>query len=347
MMQANELDISQFLSTADRRNTSAPDSIPGRNRNSVPHSFPGNGGVVQGGSDFAAAFLRRQQEERREQYTLALRRRALFGLPLGNLSSIREDAAAHLYAGDTHELLARQAIEARLGQLRGVLATGNTTSSGADALRCLSRATALPASSTPSSLNMNTLSNFSGQPFSTHQASQWEQLTNNELVSSLVSATPLHGGSFLLPNYIVNGRGDATGGVDQTGKRADKKVVAPLKEEDEDAYFSQPMSSKDRFPVKLYRMIYEARQAGKENVVSFLPHGRAFAIHDKETFIRDILPHYFPGCQLPSFQKQLNLYGFHKVTVGKDKGAFNYFHAHFLKGKPSLSEKIQRRRPHK
>lgn len=336
----NDLDLSQFLSTADRRNTGVPGIVPGRIRSSVPPSFPVSNGVVSGGSGFAAAFLQRQKEEQREQYALALRRRALLGLPLGNVSSIREDTAAYGSAGDTDELLAIHAIEAQLGRLRG-LANGNTT----EALHCLSRPSGLPVNSITSSLTMHTHSNFSRQPFSA-QASPWEHLTTAEVAGTLLAAIPRNvdsQGSIFLPNEIATNRDEFISGAD---KKVDQKVVAPT-QEDEDSYFSQPMSSKERFPVKLYRMIYEAKQAGKENVVSFLPHGRAFAIHDKDTFIRDILPRYFPGCQLPSFQKQLNLYGFHKVTVGKDKGTFNYFHAHFLKGRPSLSEKIQRRRPRK
>lgn len=113
--------------------------------------------------------------------------------------------------------------------------------------------------------------------------------------------------------------------------------------EDEEAFF-EASGSKERFPAKLYRMIFEMDKEGRSDVISFLPHGKAFAIHQEDVFIAEVLPRYFTNCQLPSFQKQLNLYGFHKITVGKDKGKLRYFHASFLKGKPSLTEKIQRRR---
>lgn len=111
-----------------------------------------------------------------------------------------------------------------------------------------------------------------------------------------------------------------------------------------EAAFFQSSDSKERFPLKLYRMIYEVEKAGRSDVIAFLPHGRAFAIHDEKAFVSEILPLYFANCQLPSFQKQLNLYGFHKIKFGKDKGKLRYFHASFLKGRPSLTNKIHRKR---
>ena len=51
---------------------------------------------------------------------------------------------------------------------------------------------------------------------------------------------------------------------------------------------------------------FEMEKEGRSDVVSFLPHGKAFAIHDEEAFVQDVMPRYFANCQLPSFQKQLN-----------------------------------------
>ena len=126
----------------------------------------------------------------------------------------------------------------------------------------------------------------------------------------------------------------------------EEKEQAVVEEDDEEQFFEKHKlpSQKERFPVKLYRMIYEAEKEGNTSIISFLPHGRAFAIHNEAEFVREILPRYFPGCRLSSFQKQLNLYGFHKITVGKDKGKLNYFHKHFLKGAPSQTERIERKR---
>ena len=69
----------------------------------------------------------------------------------------------------------------------------------------------------------------------------------------------------------------------------------------------------ETFPVKLYRMLYEVEKDGKANVVSFLPHGRAFNIHKQNEFGL-ILPKYFSTDRMASFQRQLNLYGFRRIT---------------------------------
>jgi hypothetical protein len=83
------------------------------------------------------------------------------------------------------------------------------------------------------------------------------------------------------------------------------------------------------FPQKLYRMLEEAEANDQEAVLSFFPHGRAFAVHKPRQFIEEIMPKYFSTTRLSSFQRQLNLYGFRRVTEGRDKGA--YFHESFLK----------------
>jgi hypothetical protein len=45
---------------------------------------------------------------------------------------------------------------------------------------------------------------------------------------------------------------------------------------------------------------------------------------------------------MPSFQRQLNLYGFRRITDGRDKGG--YFHDFFLKGQRKLCNNIKRKK---
>jgi HSF-type DNA-binding len=54
------------------------------------------------------------------------------------------------------------------------------------------------------------------------------------------------------------------------------------------------------------------------------------------------MPFYFKQSKLPSFQRQLNLYGFQRLTKGPDKGG--YYHELFLRGKIFLAERIRRMR---
>lgn len=96
------------------------------------------------------------------------------------------------------------------------------------------------------------------------------------------------------------------------------------------------------FPHKLYRMLEETEKNGQQAILSFFPHGRAFAIHKPGQFIEEVVPKYFSTNRMSSFQRQLNLYGFRRVTEGRDKGA--YFHEYFLKGQKGLVKKIKRKK---
>lgn len=49
---------------------------------------------------------------------------------------------------------------------------------------------------------------------------------------------------------------------------------------------------------------------------------------------------FFRQTRLTSFQRQLNLYGFNRLTLGKDQGA--YYSEYFLKGKPLLCMHLKR-----
>jgi hypothetical protein len=83
------------------------------------------------------------------------------------------------------------------------------------------------------------------------------------------------------------------------------------------------------FPEKLHRMLSELEKEGKTSIASFLSHGRAFAIHDIETFVAEVMPRFFKQTKWNSFARQLSLYGFIRITTGADAGS--YYHELFLK----------------
>uniref|UniRef100_A0A7S2URE0 HSF-type DNA-binding domain-containing protein n=1 Tax=Attheya septentrionalis TaxID=420275 RepID=A0A7S2URE0_9STRA len=96
------------------------------------------------------------------------------------------------------------------------------------------------------------------------------------------------------------------------------------------------------FPLKLHEMLEGIAKDGLSSIVAWQPHGRSFVVHDPQKFVHEVMPCYFKQTKLSSFQRQLNLYGFSRITTGKDKGA--YYHELFLRGHPVLCRKMMRTR---
>lgn len=94
------------------------------------------------------------------------------------------------------------------------------------------------------------------------------------------------------------------------------------------------------FPEKLHRMLDAVEREGLSDVVSFFSHGRAFAIHKPRRFVTEVMHRFFRQTRLTSFQRQLNLYGFRRISTGPDNGG--YYHELFLKGRPGLCVNMKR-----
>jgi hypothetical protein len=96
------------------------------------------------------------------------------------------------------------------------------------------------------------------------------------------------------------------------------------------------------FPIKLHAILDQIEQDGYADVISWQPHGRCFVIHKPKEFADHVMPTYFKQSKLPSFQRQLNLYGFQRLTKGQDRGG--YYHEMFLRNKAFLVHGMNRLR---
>mmetsp|Transcript_14756 Transcript_14756/g.28051 ORF Transcript_14756/g.28051 Transcript_14756/m.28051 type:complete len:435 (+) Transcript_14756:81-1385(+) len=96
------------------------------------------------------------------------------------------------------------------------------------------------------------------------------------------------------------------------------------------------------FPVKLYDVLERLEQEGHDDVIGWQPHGRCFVIRQPKVFVQEFMQKHFSQTKLTSFQRQLNLYGFVRLTQGPD--ANGYYHELFLKGKRFLCNRIARTR---
>ena len=76
------------------------------------------------------------------------------------------------------------------------------------------------------------------------------------------------------------------------------------------------------------------------DVISWMPHGRAFIVKKPKLFAVDVLPRFFKQTKYLSFTRQLNLWGFKRITKGLDGGA--YYHELFLRGRPYLAMRMKR-----
>jgi hypothetical protein len=122
----------------------------------------------------------------------------------------------------------------------------------------------------------------------------------------------------------------------------------PLNDEDFEImrYFAAAGNQKTlrvvRFPLLLHMLLLFTESEGYSHIISWQVHDRAFKIHKDKEFSEKVLPIHFSHNNIQSFYRQLNLYGFKKITQGPDKGA--YYHELFLRGMYFLARRIFRKK---
>jgi hypothetical protein len=97
----------------------------------------------------------------------------------------------------------------------------------------------------------------------------------------------------------------------------------------------------ETYPTKLFKILARSDFDGFSSIISWLPHGRAFKIHNVMRFEQEIMGKYFFQSKFSSFKRQLYVYGFQQIGEGfADSGA--YFHELFLRNRPDFCKHIVR-----
>jgi len=89
-----------------------------------------------------------------------------------------------------------------------------------------------------------------------------------------------------------------------------------------------PRTGKRGAPQVFPRKLYEILSNESSRIIAWTESGTSFVIKDMDTFVTDILMKYFRHQKYSSFQRQLNLYGFRKISKGSEMGCYihEYFH---------------------
>ena len=86
---------------------------------------------------------------------------------------------------------------------------------------------------------------------------------------------------------------------------------------------SIPTSStkSNSFPSKLHKILSNPMFF---HIISWLPHGRSWRIVQPELFEQKVIPLYYRHRNLASFMRQVNGWGFHRISQGPDRGSYHH-----------------------
>jgi hypothetical protein len=155
----------------------------------------------------------------------------------------------------------------------------------------------------------------------------------------------------------------------QVGDMASSIAVAPKRRRNNtDGEGEGEGDSKKKFPWTLHRLLEDAEKNDNVDIISWGPAGISFKVHQREEFMKRILPRYFRQTKFKSFVRQLNLWGFTFIDQGPDKGSCELqvkrrrtisiiisalltfslvhtdYHTKFVRGKPHLCHEMRRQK---
>ena len=96
------------------------------------------------------------------------------------------------------------------------------------------------------------------------------------------------------------------------------------------------------FPANLHNMLEQAEMQGFDDIIAWEPGGTAFKIKDQGSLEREVLPRFFKHSKYKSFLRQLQHYGFSRVSRGPSRG--RCWHELFQRGMSNMLPKLRRLR---
>ena len=142
--------------------------------------------------------------------------------------------------------------------------------------------------------------------------------------SGVLAAAPKHSPVVVLSDDSAHsqdsGRKSAEG--DNKTTYRDYSRVLPEKHNQASSLIAQSTTAKEpTFPVKLHMILSNPEY---QDIISWLPHGRSWRILQQKAFEERVIPLYFRHGRYSSFARQVNGWGFRRITHGSDYNS--YYH---------------------
>lgn len=100
----------------------------------------------------------------------------------------------------------------------------------------------------------------------------------------------------------------------------DYSRVPPEKHEGASSLIAQGTTAKEpTFPTKLHMILSNPEF---QDIISWLPHGRSWRILQQKAFEERVIPLYFRHGRYSSFARQVNGWGFRRITHGSDYNSY-------------------------
>ena len=105
-----------------------------------------------------------------------------------------------------------------------------------------------------------------------------------------------------------------------TSSYRDFSRVLPEKHNDASSLIAQSTTAKEpTFPVKLHMILSNPEF---QDIIAWLPHGRSWRILQQKAFEERVIPLYFRHGRYSSFARQVNGWGFKRITHGSDYNSY-------------------------